>query len=80
MDWGSAMKIPSSAEQKSFSMGDTAPYLVCTPDFGKTDKYIEYSVDFRCECQPEATYLAVADWCVVSKQLQEKFYEGMSQR
>ena len=73
MDWSSTMNIPSYSAQQSCGTGDTAPYLVCTPDFGGTDKYIEYAVDFRCEYQPETTYLAVANWCTESNQLNAKY-------
>ena len=73
IDWKSVMSIPSPAAQQACATGDTAPYLTSTPDFGGTDKYIEYAVDFRCEYLPETTYLAVANWYAESTQLKAKY-------
>ena len=73
VDWKGVMNIPSLDAQQACSTGDTAPYLTSTPDFGGTDKYIEYAVDFRCEYLPETTYLGVASWCAESNQLKAKY-------
>ena len=73
MNWGQCMSLPSKSEQQSYRTNDIAPYIVCWPQFEGADKFMEYAVDFRAEHLPRGTYLAVANWCMGSYELERKY-------
>ena len=75
MPWHSYMSLPAAYDQQHYRTSDTAPYIVCTPDFGDVVHYYEYSVEFRAEHLPNATYLSVLNWYTVSNQLNRQYKE-----
>ena len=71
--WSAHMKLPPQSEQRQYRTSDTAPYIVCYPDFGDMKSYIEYLVDFRAEHLPSTTYLCVLNWYSESSQLKRQY-------
>ena len=71
--WDRALSLPTRYEQQGYGTERTSPYIVCVPDFGRTDRYIEYAVDFRADHLPNATYLSTLSWYMGSEQLSRQY-------
>ena len=73
IQWDRTMSLPSRYEQRQYSTDSTSPYIVCIPDFGKVNRYMEYAVDFRADHLPNATYLSTLCWYMGSYQLDRQY-------
>lgn len=71
--WEQTMSLPNWYEQRQYSTDRTSPYIVCVPDFGKVNRYMEYAVDFRADYLPKATYLSTLCWYMGSYQLDRQY-------
>ncbi len=72
-DWAAAMRLPSPAEQAAYKTNNCPPYIVCRPDFGSLQKYTEYTVDFRADHLPNATYLSIGSFGLGSDRLSRQY-------
>jgi len=62
VNWSSHFRIPSDREVKAHTATGRAPYLVCYPQFGNSQGFTDYAVDFRADHLPIGTYVATCNF------------------
>lgn len=71
--WANRMTLPTNKQMNSFKASERLPYLVCWPEFENTSGYTQYSVDFKADSQPWATYVNIGNWKMDVSSLKKKY-------
>ncbi len=76
-DWQSIMTFPTVSEITEYDRASRqrSPYICCWLDTSMCDRYVKYTVDFKADHLPEATYCCLANFFLDYSSLYEKYSE-----
>lgn len=61
--WQKRMKFPTAEQIANSPEKVRSAYIVFEPTVPKNETWAEYSVDFRIDNDPKATYVCLCNWC-----------------
>lgn len=62
--WKDVFPLPTQTQIRAYTNPDwlRSPYIAGWLDIGKTDRFTEYTVDFKADYAPVGTYCSLANW------------------
>lgn len=71
--WENVFPLPTQSQINAYTNPDwlRSPYIAGWLDIGKTDRFTEYSIDFKADHAPVGTYCCLANWVMDMSELKK---------
>lgn len=73
--WNDVFPMPSASEIAAYTnpTNSRGPYIAGWLDIDRTDRFVEYAIDFKADYLPEGTYCCVAQWRMDLSSLEKQY-------